>query len=218
MILKDKNVYLDAQNEWNERYGSYISQVFTWKIVSLGFAIIALSSVGGMIYSASQNKFIPYIVEVDKLGAAVNVYQAHESKINYGNKVIKYNLAEFIKNYRTVYSDKDVQISMIKKAYNYVSSNSPAYNMLSESYIENSPFDNTNRVQVKILSVLPLSETTWQIDWIEKVFQKNGTLAETNTYKGIGNIVINAPKSEQSIFNNPLGLFIVEFNFTKQMK
>lgn len=211
------NVYLAAKEEWNERYGSYISQAHFWKIVALISLLIAFFSVGGFVYSSSQNKFIPYIVQLDKLGAPISTHRATASAIK-DPKIIKYALSEFTSNYRTIYNDKDVQVKMIKKAYNYVASNSPAYNMLSEHYVKNPPFNRKERVQVKVLSALPLSEYTWQIDWEEEMFGKDGSLIDTNYYKAVATFVIVPPTKEQDILKNPIGLFITEFNFNKQIK
>ena len=211
------NVYLAAKEEWNERYGSFISQANFWKIIALISMLTAMIAVGGFIYSVSQNKFIPYIVQLDKLGAPISTHRATASAIK-DPKIIKYALSEFVSNYRTIYNDKDVQVKMIKKAYNYVASNSPAYNMLSEHYVANPPFNRNERVQVKIISVLPLSEYTWQLDWEEKMFGKDGSIIETDYYKGVAKIVIVPPTKEEDILKNPIGLFITEFNFNRQIK
>jgi len=215
--IKIENVYLAAKEEWNERYGSYISQANIWKKVAFLSLLLAIIAVGGFIYSSSQNKFIPYIVQVNKLGAPISTHRAKATEIK-DPKIIKYALAEFINNYRTIYNDKEVQIKMIKEAYNYIESNSPAYNMLSEYYVANPPFNRNNRVIVRILSVLPLSEKSWQIDWEEKSFGKDGTAIETNYYKGVAKFVILPPTKEKDILKNPIGLFITEFNFNKQIK
>ena len=45
----------------------------TWQILGLLSLLIALAGVGGMIYIGSQSKFIPYVVEVDKLGRTLAV-------------------------------------------------------------------------------------------------------------------------------------------------
>ncbi len=214
---KIDNVYLAAKNEWNERYGSYISQANTWKTVAFIALLIAMLAVAGFIYSSSQNKFIPYIVEVNKLGVPVSTQRATATKVK-DPTIIKYILSEFITNYRTIYNDRDVQVQMIKKAYNYVEANSPAYNMLSQSYVDASPFNRLNRVQVHILSVLALSKNSWQLDWVEKTFSNDGKLLEESYFKGIAKFVILPPNTEEAILKNPIGLYITEFNFNKQIK
>lgn len=211
------SVYLDARREWNERYGSYIKQAHIWKIISLLLIIITLISVGGFIYTSSQNRFIPYIVQIDKLGEPISTFRAKASLIK-DPKIIKFSLSEFIVNYRTVYNDKEVQVQMIKKAYNYLSANSPAYNMLTQYFVDNPPFHQNKRVVVKVISVLQLSKNNWQIDWEENTFNSKGELTQTEDYKGITKFAIVPPTSEDAILKNPIGLYITEFNFNKKIK
>ena len=41
----NKNPYLDARREWNERYGSYINQAKNWRLTSLISMLISLVAV-----------------------------------------------------------------------------------------------------------------------------------------------------------------------------
>jgi len=214
---QNNSVYMDARREWNERYGSYIKQVHTWKIISISLMLITLLAVGGFIYTSSQNRFIPYIVQINKLGEPISTFRAKASIIK-DPKIIKFSLSEFIVNYRTVYNDKDVQVQMIKKAYNYLSANSPAYNMLTQYFVDNPPFYQKKRVVVKIISVLQLSKNNWQIDWEEETFNNKGELTQTENYKGITKFAIVPPTSEEDILKNPIGLYITEFNFNQKIK
>ncbi|EAK3660734.1 conjugal transfer protein TrbF, partial [Campylobacter jejuni] len=67
------NPYLNAKTEWLERYGDYITRAKNWQIVamiSLAMCFVCVLFIG---YIGSQNKLIPYIVEVDKLGNTAKV-------------------------------------------------------------------------------------------------------------------------------------------------
>ncbi|HIP62216.1 MAG TPA: type IV secretion system protein [Sulfurovum sp.] len=159
------------------------------------------------------------LVEVwlKKLGEPISTFRAKASIIK-DPKIIKFTLSEFIVNYRTIYNDKDVQVQMIKKAYNYLSANSPAYNMLTQYFVDNPPFHQNKRVVVKIISVLQLSKNSWQIDWEEETFNNKGELTQTENYKGITKFAIVPPTSEERILKNPIGLYITEFNFNQKIK
>jgi type IV secretion system protein VirB5 len=211
------SVYLDAKKEWNERYGSYIKEAYIWKLISLLLLLITLLAVGGFIYTSSQNRFIPYIVQIDKLGEPISTFRAKASVVK-DPKIIKFALSEFIVNYRTLYNDKDVQVQMIKKAYNYLSANSPAYNMITQYFVDNPPFNRKIRVVVKVVSILQLTKNNWQIDWEERTFNNKGELIKTESYKGIVKFTIVPPSTEETILKNPIGLYITEFNFNKKIK
>lgn len=213
------NPYLEGRREWNERYGSYIQARATWQKVALLAVLVALLAVAGVVMMGLQNKHIPYIVEIDKLGSAVAVAPAQQTS-QQDVRVIKHALAEFITNYRTVYGDRGVQKDAIFKAYRYVMPSSPAYVYVSESYQKNSPFDRMQkeRVEVEVTSVIQISENTWQIDWIENNFDATGHATGSDNCKGAATLKFVTPTSEKEIFANPTGLWINELSWQKVLK
>ncbi len=217
--VSQSTAYFDGRREWNERYGSYIKQAFVWKVVAFVSLLITLVSVVGLAYSASQNKLVPYIVEVDKLGNSVVAQRAEQT--TYDNpKVIKYSLAEFTKNFKTIYGDPVVQKDIILKSYRYLSPSYPAYNIVNSYFKDHSPFEKQKKesVNVKIDSIVPINENTYQIDWHEIAFDKKGNKLRTDFFRASATILIVPPTTEAEIMNNPIGLYITEFNFSKIIK
>ncbi|MDY0215040.1 MAG: VirB8/TrbF family protein [Bacilli bacterium] len=219
MNKEEINPFLAARREWNERYGSYIKSASTWRLIAFLLCIITIIAISGLAYSASQNKHIPYIIEVDKLGTAVAVAPAKQIETQ-DERVVKHALAEFTSNYRSVYGDKDVQKEVIFKAYRYLLPSSPAYFAVTEYYKQNSPFQRmeTERVSVEILSVIKISPTTWQIDWKENKSDAQGHLNGIEFYKGAATLKFIEPKNENEIFKNPTGLWVSEFSWQKILK
>lgn len=218
---KDQNInpYLDGRREWNERYGNYIKQVKTWKTVTFISLFITLVSILGLIYIGSKNKLVPYVVEVDKLGAIQAINYAKQSNIN-NQSVIKYSLADFIQNFKTIYGDAKVQKEMIFKIYRYLSPSYSAYNVVNNYYQDHSPFERLTkeRVRVQINSVVKINEDTYQVDWEEIVSDPKGIKIRTDNFKASLTILTVPPTTESEIIKNPIGLFIKEFNFTKIIK
>lgn len=216
---KTVNPYFDGRREWNERYGNHIKQVRTWKIVAFLSMFTTLASVIGLTYIGSKNKLVPYIVEVDKLGNAQAINYAVQSDLNQ-NKVIKYSLAEFIQNFRTIYSDPKIQKEMIYKIYRYLSPSYSAYNIVNAYYKENSPFDrqSTERVRVKINSIVQINKDTYQVDWEEIVSDPRGMKIRTDNFKASISLILVPPTKQAEIIKNPIGLYIKEFNFSKIIK
>lgn len=219
--VKTKNInpYLDGRREWNERYGSYIKQVKTWKTVTFISLFSTLASVVGITYIGAQNKLVPYVVEIDKIGAVQAVNYAQQSNIN-NEKVIKYSLAEFIQNFRTIYGDAKIQKEMIFKIYRYLSPSNSAYNIVNSYYQEHSPFERliTERVRVKIDSIVKINRDTYQVDWEEIVSDPRGIKLRTDNFKASITILTIPPTTQKEIMKNPIGLYIKEFNFSKIIK
>ncbi len=76
---RSENPYLAARRTWNEHVGSVVSARQTWQLLSILSLLIALAGVGGIIHIGSQAKFVPYVVQVDKLGQALAVAPAERA-------------------------------------------------------------------------------------------------------------------------------------------
>lgn len=213
---QERNPYLDGRREWNERYGNYIKQVKIWKTIAFIALLITLSAVIGLIYIGSQNRLVPYVVEVDKLGNAQSINYAKQSNLS-NQQVIKYSLAEFIQNFRTLYGDAKTQKAITLKIYRYLSPSHAAYNTINEYFRANSPFERlqTERVRVKIASIVPMNQDTYQIDWKEIVSDPRGLQLRVEHFKASVTLLLAPPSSEQEIIKNPIGLYVKEFNFSK---
>src|SRR3984893_3313694 len=69
-IEQSHNPYLDARRQWNSQVDRAFSSLHVWQLLCLACLLIALASVAGITYFGSQTKFVPYVIEVDKLGEA----------------------------------------------------------------------------------------------------------------------------------------------------
>jgi len=205
---KNTNPYTDAKEEWNERYGSHIAQARNWRLVAILSMFVTMGAVGGMIYSSALPKAKPYLVNIDKHGQAKGIGYLPSLKIN--ENVVKFTLADFISNYRTVYlDDPKIQKKMIFTAYKYLSPSLPAYNQIAFEYQNNSPFlaDSSRRIEIK--SILPLGrDRLYQIDWVENITSKKGENRGIEEYRATVTIMFEAPSKEEEILENPIGLFI----------
>lgn len=212
---KSVNPYLDGRREWNERYGSYISQAKSWRMVAVISSTITILAVLGNIYIGSQSKIKPFIIAVDKVGTPISASQVPSMQIN--EKMVKYALADFITNLRTVYkSNPNIQKKMIHRAYSYLSNSLPAFAQISDYMQKDSPFQKTSDTQVNVISVLQLDKQQYQIDWTEKTPVQGGGFEEIK-YRGTINYVTNEPKTESEIMKNPIGLFIKDISYQKTL-
>lgn len=208
--------YLDARREWNERYGNYIQSAKTWRSIAFAAMAIAIIAVVGVVYLASQNKLIPYVVEVNSEGNTLQVYQA-DTMQTVDRRVVKAQLSKFVQDVRSVSSDVAVQRQAIHRAYAHLSTDMPAYTAVNTWFRKNVPFDRakdeTNVVEVR--QVLPLSENTWRIEWVERSRSRTGEAIQELKWTGTASLVIGAEVNANSIMLNPIGLFIKEFDWAQ---
>lgn len=212
-----ENPYLAGRREWMERYGSYIQAAQQWRMVAIGSLATAAIAVGGMVYAATQNHLIPYVVAVDRLGTAVPVGRA-DAATQADTRIIRAQLARWISNTRSVYVDAAAQRAVIDEAYSMLSRGGSSYNVLNEFYRSKTPFERAERetVTVEVKAVLPMGGDTWRVEWVEETRGRNGEVQSKAEWQAAITVSVSPPKEENVILRNPLGIYITEFSWTKR--
>ncbi len=217
----DDNPYLNARRSLNEYNGAIIGSRRIWQAVALICLMIAVGAVGGVIHFAGRSRFIPYVVEVDTLGQAVAVKRADRvSPVD--ARVVQAFLAAFVRDVRTVSFDRGAQNDAIWRAYAMLQSGDPATTKITEFMRD--PITNPAKraeeasVGVEVLSVLRQTEETWEIDWVETIWNRQGVREGRNRMRGILTMYIVPPTSattEEEIRMNPLGLYVRDFTWAR---
>ena len=210
--------YLAAQQEWNERYGSYIAQAQAWRVTAVLALIIAAIASGGFVMVAGQNQVVPYVVKVDKLGAALAVDRADEAQ-RPDKLVTVAQLARWVTAVRSVYVDAGAQRALVKEGYAMINRRGDAFGMINEHMRGHDPFERakTETVAVEVQSVLPISGDSWRLEWREDVRGRDGVRVSSVQYQATVSISFNAPRDEATIRANPSGLYINAFNWAQRL-
>ena len=212
------NPYLAARQEWTERYGSYVRAASAWRLVGIVSLSLATLSTGYALYQSTEVKLVPYIVEVDKLGSAVNA--GFPAQIEYADpRVVRASLAAFVTNFRSVTPDAVVQKQYIDRTYALLRTSDPATEKVNNWFRSSSPFDKakTATVAIEVNNVVPLSAQSFQIDWTEYERDRKGKEVATRRFRGIANVVLIPPQDESVIRLNPIGLYLKDFDWTAQI-
>jgi len=222
---ENDNPYLNARRTWNDHMGSISSSRNLWQIVAILSLMIVLAAVGGVIHIGSQSKFVPYVVQVDKLGEAVAVSRADLAR-SADPRVIHASVAAFITDLRLVTPDIALQRRAIFRAYAMLSPNDPATaktNQWLNGTEDSNPFKRaaTETVSIEIISVIPQTPETWQVDWKETTYDRQGTVAKPpsrmRALLTIYSVESTANTTEEQIRNNPLGIYIHDFSWSKKV-
>lgn len=221
---KEENPYLNARRTWNSHIGAVMAAITTWQIVGILGLMIALAGVGGMIHIGSQSKFVPYVVEVNKLGQAVAVAPAQVAA-KADQRIVRASVAAFITDIRLVTPDAALQRKAIFRVYAMLSAEDPATAKTNEWYnaTENSnPFKRatTEMVSTDIDTVIPQTEDTWQVDWTETKRDRQGVIKGKPAHmRALLTVYITPPRpdtTEEQMRNNPLGIYIRDYSWAKQ--
>ena len=202
-------VYLTARREWNERYGSYISQRDSWRLVALAAMGVAAIAVAGNVWQSSQSHVVPFVVEVNHLGDALPIKRA-DVAAPANPAVIRAQLARFISDVRSIYIDVQAERALITNAYAMVDRGSAAYTFLNEYYAANDPFTRAadETVYAHVESVLPLSANTWRVEWREDTTSRDGRPEFSKYWEATLMVSVNPPKTDAEVLVNPTGLFV----------
>jgi type IV secretion system protein TrbF len=213
-----ENPYLQARGVWIERYGSYISQAYNWRLIAILESIALITAMIGLIYVAGQSKFVPYIVAVDKVGMALGVRPAERSGVM-DERVVHAEIANFIVNARSVVADRIQEKSNIDAVYGMVLPDSLAHGYLESWYPTHSPFQRMQHGtdQVSVTAILPVSPTSYTVQWTETMHDPHGNVVGTETWEGTMAIAFTPPTDEATILANPLGLYVTSLNWTKKI-
>ncbi|MFW0695691.1 VirB8/TrbF family protein [Aliarcobacter butzleri] len=210
----NNNPFLAAKIEWLERYGGFIQQKRNWQIVAYICLVIALISVLYVGHIGSQNKLVPYLIEVDKLGNIQKVGIVKQGNLNNSN-VTKFSIQTFIFSWRTIWGEPEMQKKFIFDAYKYLKKNTEAHSFINNYYRANNPFEKGKDkvVRVKVTNIVPQTLNTWQVEWEEETIIKE--IPTKETYRGLITIEQIEPETEEDILNNPGGIFVTALNYSK---
>lgn len=218
----EENPYLTARRVWNENLGSLVTSKQIWQFIAIFSGFIAVISLSGLIMLACRSQFIPYVIAVDNTGNIHSIGFANPT-INTNPDIIKATIAEFIENARLITSDISLQSKAIKSVYAHLDPKGPGVIKMNQWYNNplGSPFERAAKIitNTEILSVLPMSKTTWRVEWKETTYNRDGTM-HGNPIKMNASVTINYHKykttsSEAQIIANPLSIYVKDFSWSK---
>jgi type IV secretion system protein VirB5 len=218
------NPYLNARRTWNSHVGSLVAARLMWQMAAIVSLLIVLASVGGLIYLGGQPKFVPYVVEVDKLGQS-RAAGALARAAPVDQRMVKAAVIGFVANARLVTPDIALQRKAVFDVYAMLTKGTPASNKMTaffNSAEDLNPFRRAEAqtVNCEVTSAMPLTPSSWQVDWKEVVrSRKSGAIADQYRMRAVVTVKILpevAGRDEQQMLANPLGIYVSDYAWSKQ--
>ncbi|NVN92981.1 MAG: conjugal transfer protein TrbF [Desulfuromonadales bacterium] len=210
--------YQRASDEWDRRMGSVVVQAKNWRICALSLCGITAVLLIGLIFQSAKSTVTPYVVEVTKEGLVQAVGPAAQNKFKPGEPVIKYFLAQWVEQVRSLPLDPVVAKDHWLKAYSYLRQS--AANTLNEIAQKENPLAKLGKetTSVNVGNVVALSMDTYQVRWEEKRYSKEGATIESKIMTGAFTVEIDPPTDQAQLLKNPLGLYITRFSWSQDVK
>ncbi len=204
--------YERAKQVHDSRLGLAVKRASIYELFNILLVLVIVSLTVGIIYVSGRSTVKPYVVEVkvDSEGNVISVSEMNEKHIT-TEREQKYFVGRFIKDIRTISSDKIIVKDNWLRAYDCVTKK--ANGILSAYAKQNDPFLLVGKVTVtpKIHIINKITDNSYQAEWTEKVFNYSGQSGEKH-YSGVFTVKVMPPK-EGDFMSNPLGVYIDEMQW-----
>ena len=206
--------YQKAAQVWDERIGSARVQARNWRLMAMGCLILSTGTSAALVWQSTRSTVVPYVVEVDRLGAAQAVAPATEN-FRPTDPQIAFHLARFVENVRQVPADPIVLRQNWLRAYDFTTDRGSV--ALNDYARANDPFARVGdeQVAVEISSVIRASDSSFRVAWTERRYL-NGQLARTERWTAILTVVLQPPRTAEALRKNPLGVFVHAINWSRE--
>jgi type IV secretory pathway TrbF-like protein len=207
--------YQRAEQLWDERIGSARVQAANWRLMAFGALALAAVAMGDDIRAHSRSIVTPYVVEVDRTGAAnaiapaVTEYQPSDAQISYF-------LARFVQNTRALSVDPIVVRQAWLDAYDQITSH--AKPVLDDYARQVDPFGKVGHraVTAEVTSVVRASDKSFRIAWIEHAYEE-GAAIPAERWSAILTVITQTPRTEERLRRNPLGIYIDAIAWSREL-
>ena len=207
--------YQSAAQVWDERIGSPRVQAKNWRLMAFGCLALALLMAGGLVWRSAQSIVTPYVIEVDNAGQVRAVGEA-ATPYRPSDAQIAYHLGRFIGLVRSLSIDPIVVRQNWLEAYDYTTDKGAA--TLNDYARVADPFSRIGQhsVTVAINSVVRASDASFQVRWTERRYV-NGEAAGLERWTAVLSIVLQAPRSEERLRKNPLGIYVNGLSWSREL-
>jgi type IV secretion system protein VirB5 len=207
--------YQRAAQAWDERIGSARVQARNWRLMALGELALIAGLAGALIWQSARGTIVPWVVQVDRLGAAQAVAPAI-ANFRPTDPQIAWHLARFIEQVRGIAADPIIVRQNWLRAYDFTTDRGAL--ALNDFARASDPFGRVGRQQVavEVSSVIRASDDSFRVAWIERTYE-NGQLARTERWTAILTIVVQPARDAERLRKNPLGIFVHAINWSREL-
>lgn len=192
------------------------AQVKNWRLGFFFSMLVTALAVGGLIYIGSKAKFVPMMVEVDKLGRTLAVRAlTGDDAVTDSRRLVYREMFDLIENLRSVTTDRQANDDRLSKGYARLSGAGRAYVRAELKKAPANDVGATKTVQVKVKTALKLKGKSWQIEWEELSFNLAGEPIGVELWRATLQYELLPSGEEESIRKNPIGFMVPEINWQK---
>lgn len=206
--------YRRAQQEWDARMGSAVLSARSWRTIAFAGVSLAGLLAASLTMVALQKRTFVYVAEATREGQITQV-RALDGAWTPSEAQIAYHLGRFVRLVRALPTDGVVLRENWLEAYKFLTPKAAA--RLSEIARADDPFQNLGRVgrTIHINSIIARSDKSWEVRWTEQSSDAPSA-AGGDVYSGIFSVSVQPPDNPDAVAENPLGLLISDFSWSRE--
>jgi type IV secretion system protein VirB5 len=207
--------YQRAGQAWDDRIGSARVQARNWRLMAFGSLTLSAGLVAALVWQGQRGSVTPWIVQVDRTGAAQAVGPA-AAPSQPSDGQIAWHLARLIEDVRSLPADPIVVRRNWLRAYDFTTTRGAL--ALNDYARAADPFAHVGKsqVEVDVSSVIRASPTSFRASWVERHYQ-DGALVGTEHWSAILSVVLQPPHTADSLLKNPLGVYVDALNWSREL-
>ena len=199
------------------KWGYALHSAANWRFFALGMLAANVCLIASVTYFATRSTLIPYIVEVDNSTGAVISTSKMMTRSEANRKEIEYFLWQLVKKTRTLPKDMVIYAANWKDAYAFMDSATAA--KMNDMAVKEKHQDKlkqgvTTMLTLKTMTPLAGRDDTYNVRWTETHYSAQGGKIGEYELEGFFSIR-QGSLSEETIYSNPLGLVVVDFNMSQ---
>ena len=210
-----RSPYDRARREWDERIGSSTLQARNWRLMAFGALLTAAALGAALVEQVRSQGLHTFVVEVDPHGEVAKVQRADQTYLPRDGEIAGI-LARWIECVRRKSTDPVAIRSDWLEAYKYL--RGPAVGELDVYARAADPFKDVGRDArpAEVRSVVRRSDSVFDVRWHETRWS-SGRIADQGDYTASLSIAIISPQTEADVLANPLGVFITNVAWSRDL-
>ena len=207
--------YLAASQALRSEYDRLAesNRMLRHSVIAMAAALILNSALS--LYLARKPHIVPYVVEVAKTGEVVGTAQPLEANQSTTDAVIRFELAQFIADARSVLADGAAEKAALHRVYDMA--RAAAAISLAAWYRVHPPFEIAAKetIQAQVDSVLREPSGSYEVRWTETTRNLNGDVLATTHWRALLAVQL-VPPDPDHMLTNPIGLYVIQIDWSEE--
>lgn len=187
------------------------------KVIFVLLAAVVIVT-GALVYQSNKSQMVPYVVQTDGSGHVVGIGLATQMNYDPKEKEIQYFIERFILDARTIPLDPVLakqQLVAAASLTTQASRNKLAEELRKENITGRIGSETT---QLQMISNVQQTADTYQVRWIEEVYNRDGSLKEKYQMVGSFTFELGKVKNQEEWRLNPLGIYVKSFSWMRELR